>query len=42
MEKRREEPIVVDRILLADGEKVEGDVFIETTGSTGPYQQATS
>lgn len=42
VEKRREEPIVVDRILLADGEKVEGDVFIETTGSTGPYQQATS
>lgn len=36
VEKRREEPIVVDRILLADGEKVEGDVFIETTGSTGP------
>ena len=26
----------IERIILAGGEKIEGDVFVETTGSTGP------
>lgn len=36
VEKRQEDPVVIDNIILADGEKIEGDVFVETTGSTGP------
>ena len=36
VEKRGEDPVLLDSIVLADGEKVEGDVFVETTGSTGP------
>lgn len=36
VEKRQEDQVVVDRIILAGGEVVEGDVFVETTGSTGP------
>ena len=36
VEKRQEDPFILDSIILADGEKVEGDVFVETTGSTGP------
>lgn len=36
VEKRGEGSAAVDSIVLADGEKVEGDVFVETTGSTGP------
>lgn len=36
VEKRQEDPVILDSIILADGEKVEGDVFVETTGSTGP------
>ncbi|MEG1930280.1 MAG: FAD-dependent oxidoreductase [Anaerovorax sp.] len=31
-----EKTISLKHILLADGEVVEGDVFVETTGSTGP------
>lgn len=27
---------VIEKLVLADGEEIEGDVFIETTGSTGP------
>lgn len=27
---------IINRLLLADGEMIEGDVFVETTGSTGP------
>lgn len=27
---------VIDKIVLAGGEELEGDVFVETTGSTGP------
>ncbi len=37
VEKREVESIVVDKIVLADGETIEGDVFVETTGSTEPY-----
>lgn len=40
--KKQEEPVILEKILLASGEEVEGDVFVECTGSTGPYQQATS
>lgn len=36
VEKREGDSIVIDRILLAGGESIEGDVFVETTGSTGP------
>lgn len=36
VEKHQEEPVIVDRVILAGGEAVEGDVFIESTGSTGP------
>lgn len=31
-----EEIPVIEKLVLAGGEEVEGDVFIETTGSTGP------
>ncbi len=41
VEKRQEDPVIVDRIILAGGEIIEGDVFVETTGSTGPCRQAT-
>ena len=36
VEKRQEDPVVIDKIILAGGEVIEGDVFTETTGSTGP------
>lgn len=29
--------IEIEKIVLADGETVEGDVFVETSGSTGPH-----
>lgn len=32
---------VIEKILLANGEEIEGDVFIETTGSTEPYLMTT-
>ena len=28
--------ITIEKLVLAGGEKIEGDVFVETTGSTGP------
>lgn len=34
--KSSDDEVIIDQILLAGGECVEGDVFIETTGSTGP------
>lgn len=34
--KKQEEPVILEKILLASGEEVEGDVFVECTGSTGP------
>lgn len=34
--KKQDDPVVLERILLAGGEEVQGDVFVETTGSTGP------
>ena len=27
---------IIEKIVLASGEEIEGDVFVETTGSTGP------
>lgn len=41
VEKRDGDSIIIDKIILAGGEAIEGDVFVETTGSTGPCQQAT-
>ena len=34
--KSDEDEVSIERIILAGGESIEGDVFIETTGSTGP------
>ena len=34
--KSSDDEVIIDQILLAGGESIEGDVFIETTGSTGP------
>ena len=34
--KTGDDEVIIDKILLAGGEYAEGDVFIETTGSTGP------
>jgi len=31
-----EQEAVIEKIVLAGGEEIEGDVFVETTGSTGP------
>lgn len=28
--------IIIEKLILAGGEEIEGDVFVETTGSTGP------
>lgn len=42
VEKRGEDPVLLDSIILADGEKVEGDVFVETTGSTGSCRDTQS
>ena len=36
VEKRQEDPVIVDKLILAGGGIIEGDVFVETTGSTGP------
>lgn len=36
VEKRDGDSIIIDKIILAGGEAIEGDVFVETTGSTGP------
>lgn len=33
--------ITIEKIVLAGGEVLEGDAFVECTGSTGPCQQAT-
>ncbi len=32
----RNDETVIEKIVLASGEEIEGDVFVETTGSTGP------
>lgn len=34
--RRKSSETVIEKILLADGEEIIGDVFVETTGSTGP------
>lgn len=36
VEKREDKQVIIDKIVLARGEAVEGDVFVEATGSTGP------
>lgn len=36
VEKREDKQVIIDKIVLAGGEAVEGDVFVEATGSTGP------
>lgn len=38
VEKRDGDSIIIDKIILAGGEAIEGDVFVETTGSTDSYR----
>ncbi len=38
-ENRESGETVIEKIKMANGEEIEGDVFVETTGSTGPYGQ---
>ncbi len=38
VEKRTGDPVIIDKIILAGGEAIEGDVFVETTGSTDSYR----
>lgn len=35
-QKTDSDEIIIEKIILAGGETIEGDVFVETTGSTGP------
>lgn len=39
--QQEQQEITIEKIVLAGGEEIEGDVFVETTGSTGPCQQTT-